>query len=261
LNSFQIKNNLNVRYNGLGVENGRTPVLGIHGASATGEIFEQHAIRFAKEGIPFFALDLPGYGQSLPRKLPERLTIGDYDEAVQNVTAWARCPVDVIGHSMGGLVSLVTSNMGAHIRRLVLINSAPPWMLLQTRIALMAVKYTPLMVLGAQWRYTENDYLTFLCNGMDEDTVQTLYKKTTPNSGWAALQMCAGFVEKPKVRAQRKLVIGTDKDRMIPPATAKKIARSISAEYRQYAGCHMTFFDPKENTQMTNDVIAWLTKK
>jgi pimeloyl-ACP methyl ester carboxylesterase len=51
------------------------------------------------------AVDLPGYGDSPP--LPGRVTIGDYVELMATlIRAIAQPPVVLIGHSMGGMISV-----------------------------------------------------------------------------------------------------------------------------------------------------------
>jgi len=83
----------------------QTPALFVHGAGSEKDIwlFVSHYVAEKLPDKPLLLLDLPGHGDSEP---PGRQSIESYAAVVTEFLQANRLgPVDIIGHSMGGLIA------------------------------------------------------------------------------------------------------------------------------------------------------------
>ncbi|MDA0242009.1 MAG: alpha/beta fold hydrolase [Chloroflexi bacterium] len=98
----------------------RQVALMIHGWSSSWYAMSP-LIGLMSQRFRVLAIDLPGYGQS--PKLPQRTTIEDYaDVLAELIEQVADGPVVLVGHSMGGMTSLVIAEKyPALVERIVLI--------------------------------------------------------------------------------------------------------------------------------------------
>ncbi|HPQ71779.1 MAG TPA: alpha/beta hydrolase [bacterium] len=88
---------------------GQTPALFVHGAGSEKDIwlFVSHYVAEKLPDKPLLLLDLPGHGDSEP---PGRQSVEEYAAIVSEfLTANRLGPVDIIGHSMGGLIAQATA--------------------------------------------------------------------------------------------------------------------------------------------------------
>ncbi|MBK8434022.1 MAG: alpha/beta hydrolase [Chloroflexi bacterium] len=98
----------------------RQVALMIHGWSSSWYAMSP-LIGLMSQRFRVLAIDLPGYSQS--PKLPQRTTIEDYaDVLAELIEQVADGPVVLVGHSMGGMTSLVIAEKyPALVERIVLI--------------------------------------------------------------------------------------------------------------------------------------------
>ena len=87
------------------------PVIFVHGAGTTGNVWTYWCERFVTEGWPCHALDLRGHGASSAMDL-SRTSIWDYVAAVETVAAQLSVPPVVIGWSMGGHIAVMAASRG-----------------------------------------------------------------------------------------------------------------------------------------------------
>lgn len=98
-----------------------TPLIFIHGFCETHEIWDGFADRFAKD-FRIIALDLPGFGKS--KMLPGPFTIDDVARHVSDQLKENHIDEFIlIGHSLGGYVSLALAAQHAGCQGLVLFHS------------------------------------------------------------------------------------------------------------------------------------------
>ncbi|BAZ84561.1 esterase/lipase family protein [Dolichospermum compactum] len=78
----------------------QNPVLLVHGINDTGAVFNKMAFYLRKQGLSVYTVDLiPNNGSEVLEKLAQQ--VADY---VNNIFAAAQ-PLDIVGFSMGGIVS------------------------------------------------------------------------------------------------------------------------------------------------------------
>ncbi|MFH1531221.1 MAG: alpha/beta hydrolase [Pseudomonadota bacterium] len=98
---------------------GGSPVVWIHGLGESGLCFEGIVAHPRLAGLRHLVPDLPGYGRSAPQAPPK-----DFASLADHLVAWLgarREPrVDLVGHSLGGIIVLILAERHPHrVRRLV----------------------------------------------------------------------------------------------------------------------------------------------
>lgn len=98
----------------------RPPVVLLHQSPLSGRMFSELLPRLGDDRL-VFALDTPGYGESDP---PPAITgIGDYAEAMHDVIAELKEPVDLVGYHTGALIAAeYAARYPNEVRRLVLVS-------------------------------------------------------------------------------------------------------------------------------------------
>jgi pimeloyl-ACP methyl ester carboxylesterase len=105
----------------------RKPVLLLHGWGGRIESMQPVAEALSAKGYFVHNLDLPGFGRSdLPPMTPEAWNVPDYARFVAHyLDSVALKPVNVIGHSFGGRISIVLgADYPQYIDKIVLTDSA-----------------------------------------------------------------------------------------------------------------------------------------
>ncbi len=105
-------------------KNTRTPVVFLHGWQASAQTWNSVLNVLDKNGVPVFALDLPGFGHS---ELPKHaFSVSDYAEILKSFFDKMLIPEAlIVGHSFGGRVAIKFSvYYPAMVKKLVLVDSA-----------------------------------------------------------------------------------------------------------------------------------------
>jgi pimeloyl-ACP methyl ester carboxylesterase len=111
-------------YRMAGEPRGATPVLLLHATGETSESWADFMVKWAEMGVAY-ALDLRGHGRSVWQG-PYGLEVLAGD-VVGFLDAMGLAQVDLVGHSLGGLVGcLVASGTPGRVRRLVLEDVGVP---------------------------------------------------------------------------------------------------------------------------------------
>lgn len=112
-------------------DNSRTFLL-IHGAMGnsvtTADLATQLAIRFPKDAV--FQIDLPGHGKSVGTPLTSISEIAKVLKEFivkMQVSCLFTDEIVLIGHSMGGSISMQLVLDGLAVKQLVLLSSSPEW--------------------------------------------------------------------------------------------------------------------------------------
>jgi pimeloyl-ACP methyl ester carboxylesterase len=146
---------------------------------------------------------------------------------------------------MGGfLAQRVAAECPSLVAKAVFVTSAPPaGILLQGSVLWrMAQPY----VAGAMLRKTElqirwGDARALELNCMSEEDARSAFDRLVPESGLAARQLANpffGWVDPAKLSCPT-MVVAASKDKMLPPAVQRAIARRYGSEYWEYSGGHM----------------------
>ncbi|MCA9905509.1 MAG: alpha/beta hydrolase [Anaerolineae bacterium] len=119
-----------------------TPVIMLHGWGASVDLVAPLATRLANQGFHCFALDLPGFGQSVPP--PETWGTNDYANFVTHYMMLLNIDkAHFFGHSFGGRLCLVIGAEHADkVDKIVLADSAgvPPRRSTSSQLRLSAYK-------------------------------------------------------------------------------------------------------------------------
>jgi pimeloyl-ACP methyl ester carboxylesterase len=253
------------------------PVILLHGFGACTYTWRHLAPELAKDHR-VFALDLKGYG------LSDKPADGKYavSDQADMVAAFIRARdlhnLVIIGHSMGGGVTLMTyfkvrPDVPARIRKLVLIDSAGypqkmPWFIRLARIPvvnrlitrLLSPRFATYMVLKKC--YYDNDKIT-------EEQIDTYaYYGSLPGAREAvrqtARQIMPADIEALTAQYQTiqvpVLIIWGAEDEVVPVSVGKKFQRDIpDAELVIFPKCG--HIPPEEEALKTNQLIAAFLKK
>src|SRR5271155_2338998 len=98
----------------------------VHGAFCGGWAFEAFARPFIQAGHAVSLPDLPGHGNAGAAQSVGGLSMSDYADAIAGAIRAQPEPPVVIGHSLGGLVSLLAAAR-APTAGLVLLAPSTPW--------------------------------------------------------------------------------------------------------------------------------------
>ncbi len=223
------------------------PTVAIHGACATGRIWESIALRFAEVSKPFYAVTLPGHQGPIDSRFG-KYTLSVYASAVSRFIREQIGGCHILGHSMGGLVAqLIDPSVESKVVRRVLIGAPPAGKpLISPALGLRAVKYLPAIIFGWPWKYTYKDYRELLCNELSDSLAGTLYVESVEESGTVARQMLLGSTRPQEIPGEIH-VLCSRYDQIVPMQLQRKMLRMQQypkVQTLSFAGGHMSLFEP-----------------
>jgi pimeloyl-ACP methyl ester carboxylesterase len=165
----------------------RPPVLMTHGAFCGGWAFEGFAAPFAAAGHAVAAPDLPGHA---PGETVAGLSMSDYAKALAARADALPEPPILVGHSMGGLVSLMAA-MRVRTAGVVLLAPSAPWGVGGSTME-EAVSAVSLYGLGPYWAQAiAPDYASFrrFCvDRLPSAERHAIHRRMTAESGRALFE-------------------------------------------------------------------------
>ncbi len=232
---------MRVRYLEAGAEHGGTPLVIVHGYNGSCDYWRPHTVMGMAAERHVVAVDLPGHGLSdkMPVTTLETLSLF----LPRFVSALGHRQADLMGHSMGGLVSVAAVEASPRsFRRLALVDSAglPT---LERRLWLV-----PLRALAdsslRQWRL----YPTFLKIALRARTPgETLHIICTADIGPRLAQLSIPT-----------LILWGRNDRVVPLEHGRRMAELIPrAQFKIIEGAgHMPFYErPQECNRIVLDFL------
>ena len=181
--------------------------------------------------------------------------LADYvDDLSQMIAALDRPPV-LLGHSMGGLLAQLLAAKGL-ARAAILLAPAPPWGMLPSSEDEIAAAMG-LMSLGPVWEQTIHSVFEIAAgnalNRLAPERRGEVFARFVPESGRALYESLfwmfdlgrASYVNAVNVDCPL-LVVAGGQDRVIPPATAQKVANKYPglATYLEFSGMgHMLMLE------------------
>ena len=213
------------------------PVLCLPGLFAGSWVFERLLPLIAARGYPASALSYRGHPPLAPLGSIGRQSVADF---ALDAAAAARSldrPI-VIGHSLGGLVALLLAARNL-IRAAVLISPAPPRgiSVLSPAILVRMVTYLPAMLCSRAFLPSAAHLDALVLNRVPEGERAALRRRLVPDSGRAARQISLGVYSVPSRTIQAPiLVVGSDHDRFIPLAVARRVAARYGARFHLAEG-------------------------
>jgi pimeloyl-ACP methyl ester carboxylesterase len=211
----------------------------IHGGFCGGWTFDGFAEPFRAAGHAVIAPDLPGHEASAPRDAALGRSMADYAAAVVKLAAEQPAPPILIGHSMGGLVSLLAAAR-TPVAGVILLAPSAPWGVGGSSME-EAVSAVSLYTLGPYWAQAiEPDYLSFRRYGVDRlerPERRAIFDRMRPESGRALFETLNWWLDpfmttmiQPEKIAAPVLAVTGGRDVIHPPQTVRETAKRVGAK-------------------------------
>lgn len=225
-----------------GTDGARVPLLFLHGAYVGAWCWAEHWLPwFAAQGHPAFALSLRAHGRSGGRERLNDFGLADYaDDLLAALEQIDRAPI-LVGHSMGALVAQKALERGIDCPACVLVCPVPPFGVLPATFSLAMMRpalFAQIQAMAAGHRVSLDALQQAMFSGpLEADRLQRIYARMQPESRRALLDMSGWGLPQPW-RAPRipTLVLGAERDVLIPAALAESSAGMLGAEYRLLDG-------------------------
>jgi lysophospholipase len=245
-------------------------VVLVHGAGEHSGRYGHVVSRLAAEGYAVHASDHRGHGRSDgPRALIEDMDdiVADVDTLVDRaVAAQPGLPVFMLGHSMGGLISLRYAL--AHQERLAglilsatlaAIDSVPRTLELVGRALSVLAPRAPLIAIDAS--LVSRDPAVVEAYRADP---LVHHGKLPARTAAQIADAVASFPETVSAISVPTLILYGTADGLCPPAGSEMLARRIgSAELtvKTYEGLFHEILNEPERDAVLDDIVAWLTAR
>ena len=235
------------------------PLLFVHGMWSDASVF-QHWLQQAEDmGIPAYAIDLRGHGNSNASVLAQS-GVMDYVQDVLEAITYIGRECILIGHSMGALISQLVAHKHGWVKKLILVTSAPPAGIpLRGPILARIWKYMPSIILQKPFVMTVKDLREIAFNeGFSRDDQDTYMNQLVPESGKAASDISFWKLWVSPIGRCSTLVIGGGKDKLTPLSIQRAIAHKHAARYEVIPGaCHMIQLQPGIREQTFRKMVSW----
>ncbi|WP_096467801.1 alpha/beta hydrolase [Aneurinibacillus soli] len=239
----------------------------VHGAGEYFARYEWLAGRLNEAGYHVIGGDLPGLGRSEGR----RGHIDDFHQYYRAIDEWlARAyvyekPVFLIGHSMGGLISIrYMEEKQPDIAGVVLsspclglVRSIPPWL---NGLASMLNAVVPRLRLSAGIGADEVSRDSLVAERYGTDP----YITTRVSVRWykqLSLAMEAAYQEADQYPAIPTLLMQAGDDRIVDVEAVRRWVRSQPVEcidYVEWSGLYHEIFNEPEKTKVVDQLLSWL---
>jgi pimeloyl-ACP methyl ester carboxylesterase len=231
--------------------------LFIHGAFSNPAHFASWHERFTAAGYRCHAPALPGHGAGAPSMLAA-VTLADYLAALRKVLEDLDEPPVIIGHSMGGLLAQQLA-ASAPCRALVLVASAPPWMLTaQLRALPHLVPMMPAILAGRPLLPASETLRQLVLHDLPAAEQTDLLPTFGGESGRAYRAMILGLARLPaKPFDGPSLCLSGNLDRIIARGMSAAIARRHRAEHVAFDRGHW-LIAPSAADEVAGRALRWL---
>lgn len=226
------------------------PVIMVHGAFCGDWTFETFEAPFRAAGHPVSRPSLRGHGSAESASAVVGVSMLDYAADIAELCLRQPEPPFLVGHSMGGLVSLLAARR-APVAGLVLLAPSPPWGVAGWSLE-EGVTAFGLHLLGPFWSQAvhpdRNLMLRYSLDRLPPGARKPILEQLRPESGralWETLNwwldpmmttsLGGGLFQTQQVAAPALILVG-EKDVVHPPATARLTAERISADLEVLPG-------------------------
>ncbi|HET8693823.1 MAG TPA: alpha/beta hydrolase [Aquabacterium sp.] len=249
----------------------RPPVVLVHGMWSRQETWGATRHELTRQGIEVLSYELPQHGARFTDTAAlGRLGVQDYvDDLVAWVQAQSRPPV-LVGHSMGGLVSLMAASrlqkLGTPAPGLILVTPATPaggWLFSWRNLPVFLRPCLTQLFGGRAFSLTSSEAAWGLFHDVKAEQRDALIQSLQPESGLALMQIAWWFLD-PKgstnlnwddVHGPVRVYLG-GRDRIVPVYAARVLKRLKDVQIDVHpASSHMVFDD---NAQA--HFFSWLVK-
>jgi pimeloyl-ACP methyl ester carboxylesterase len=240
------------------------PVIMVHGAFCAGWAFDAFRAPFEASGHPCRAIDLPGHraGENVAG-----LSMSDYATTlVREIERSDEAPI-LVGHSMGGLVSMMAAGK-ARVQALVLLAPSPPWGVTGGSLEEAAQSFG-LMGLGAYWtQAVEPDFSVFASTSADRLSraeQKAMFDRLTPESGRALYETLSWWLDPfmttavgSPLGAPPCLVFAGGRDKIHSSALVRQTAARLGADFRQIDEMSHWLIAEPGHREVAEAVLRWL---
>lgn len=244
----------------------RPPLLFVHGAYVGAWCWEENFLDwFAARGYDAHAVSLRGHGASEGRSELDAFGLADYARDVAQAAAELPVPPVLVGHSMGALVVQKYLESGK-AQALVLACPVPSFGLLPSSFSLAVSRPALFANLNsvANGGRASPEALgeAFFGGEPDPALLERCYRRTQRESRRALFDMTGWGLPAPwLVRRPPTLVLGTERDALIPAAQARSTAALLGAEYRELPSLgHALMLDAGWDAA-AQSIADWLQEK
>lgn len=230
-----------------------------HGAWVGGWVWETFAPHLADQGYECYVPTWRGRYDSKPVSDLGRVSVYDLIEDALAVVRKVQ-PNFVIGESAGGLIAQKVAEAVPDLKGVVLMNSAPPFMVpASPKVLRSQIKYLPDLIFSKPNMPSFEDYKDLILNNVPDDEAPDFYARICPESGRALREMSMGKikVDASRVKAPVLVVVG-HKDAIIPLKAHLRVAKMYNADLKEYPDMSHHTFSEDGWEKVAADVMAWL---
>lgn len=242
---------------------GARPLLLVHGAFTGAWCWAENFLPyFAKQGFRACAVSLSGHGGSPGRERLDRLSISDYVRDLEQAVSTIGGDPILVGHSMGGFVVQKYLER-ASASGVVLMASVPPQGLLSASIALafsnpgLFAEVNSMMHHG-RVSLAALQHVLF-ASPVAADKLRAYYRQMQPESQRAMWDMT--MFNLPQLRRERcppMLVLGAERDILVPPSEVEQAARYYGTEAEIFPGMGHVMMLEADWQKVADRIIEWM---
>jgi pimeloyl-ACP methyl ester carboxylesterase len=239
------------------------PLLFVHGAFAGAWCWAEHFLPyFAKQGFRACAVSVSGHGGSPGRERLDWLSIADYVRDLEQAVSIVGGDPVLIGHSMGGFVVQKYLERAA-APGVVLMASVPPQGLLSASIALAFANPGLFADVNSMLHRGRASLASLqhalFASPVSADKLQAYYRLMQPESQRAMWDMT--FFDLPQLRRERcppMLVLGAERDILVPQAEVEKAARAYGTQAEIFPGMGHVMMLEADWQKVADCIIEWI---
>lgn len=245
----------------------RTPLLFVHGAYVGAWCWAEKFLPwFAARGFPVYALSLRGHGRSGRRERLHSYRVADYAEDLAAAVGHLPRPPVLVGHSMGAVIAQkYLERPKAAAAALALICPVPPFGLMPATFSLafsrpgLFVQLNSLVAGGGVSRDAVREAL--FAGPVDVERLDACFARMQPESRLALLDLAGlDLPQRWRVNLPRTLVLGAERDALIPAYLARSAAQMLGADYGTLPGLGHAVMLEADWQSAAEALLGWLER-
>jgi len=242
----------------------KSPLILLHGVWTSSRCWRKWATHFSNLGWECWAVNSRGRFEKDSLAVLQQTTFQDWVDDLKQVIRAADFPPVLLGHDLGGTAAQAAA---AEERTSAVVVAAalpsremmPQW---PRALRLMRLKYSPLLFLRRPFRVEEKDFRKHWLNAAPQDEQAEALRSLVPESP----ALIREFFERRAARdlnrvAAPVLVAAGGDDRISPPASLRRYAEILGAEFQDHAGHGHWIIGEDGGEEVTRDIHRWIVKR
>jgi pimeloyl-ACP methyl ester carboxylesterase len=238
-------------------------LLFVHGAFTGAWCWAEHFLPyFAQQGFRACAVSLSGHGGSPGRERLDWLSIDDYVSDLEKAAGVIGGDPILVGHSMGGFVVQKYLER-ASAPGVVLMASVPPQGLLSASMALAFSNPSLFADVNSMMHHGRVSLASLqqalFAGPVAADKLRAYYRRMQPESQRAMWDM--SLFNLPQLRRERcppMLVLGAERDILVPPSQVEQAARTYGTEAEIFPGMGHVMMLEADWQKVADRIIEWV---